>query len=255
MKLSVSITAFNVEHIIAETLRPLQGLADEILVMDSLSTDNTPKIAAAMGATVISQPWQGYIKQKSDVMSRCKGEWILALDSDEVLGDELVEGIRAVLSAPNALNGYSLIRRTFYMGKLLKYAWQPDRKLRLVRRSGNPRWAGNEPHDYIEVDGKTGMLPGYLAHYSYRDFSDHMRRTKDQAQQIANTYFLKGRKSGAGSLLFKPPFMVFKRLILQRAFLDGAPGVMAAISSGIYAYMKYAYLWEMNHNARNNDKS
>ena len=131
------------------------------------------------------------------------------------------------------------------MNRLLKYAWQPDWRLRLVRRAAGPYWHGNEPHDILGVAGKTARLPGYLAHYSYRDFSDHMRRTRDHAEQAARTYHKKGRKAGPLDLLLRPPFVLCKRLFLQGAFLDGVPGLMAAVSSAVYSYMKYAFLWEM----------
>jgi glycosyltransferase involved in cell wall biosynthesis len=247
MKLSVSMTAFNVEHIIRRTLEPLTALADEVIVIDSFSTDKTPEIARAMGATVIQEPWAGYVAQKTSAMSKTRGEWILAMDSDEVLGEELMLAIRDVLEKDDPrVNGYFLNRRTFYMNRLLKYAWQPDWRLRLVRRAAKPYWYGNDPHDILGVEGKTARLPGWLVHYSYRDFSDHMRRTRDHAEDLARTYYKKGRKAGPLDVLFRPPFMLCKRLFLQGAFLDGMPGVMAAMSTAVYSYMKYAFLWEMN---------
>lgn len=244
------MTAFNSQEIIRRTLEPLRGLADEIIIIDSLSADQTPEIAREMGATVYQEPWAGYVAQKQSAMDKTKGEWILCLDSDEVLDDEAAAAIRKILagdgSVDPAVNGYYLNRRTFYMNRLLKHAWQPDWKLRLVRRAARPYMYGSDPHDAVGVEGKTARLPGCLVHYSYKDFADHMRRSRSHAEVMARSYYKRGKKAGRLDLLFRPPFVLFKRLLLQGAILDGVPGVMAAVSSAAYSYMKYAFLWEMN---------
>lgn len=247
MKLSVAIITFNEEDNIARTIAAVRDLADEIVVLDSFSADRTVEIARELGAKVFQQEFAGYIGQKNDCMAHCSGDWILSIDADEEVSPDLAASIRAVMEAAHPAAGYVLNRRTFYMGKLLKYAWQPDRKLRLVRRSANPRWTGSDPHEHLEVDGKTEICRGDLIHYSYRDFDAHMAQTRKFARQIAESYHARGKKSGFAALLFKPCFILFKRLILQRGILDGVPGLMAGLSSAAYVYMKYAYLWEMRN--------
>lgn len=247
MKLSVSIISFNEENNIRRTLEALQGVADEIVLLDSFSTDKTTEIAASMGATVYQEPWAGYLAQKNSALDKCSGEWILCLDSDEVLTPELLASIKAVLAGKRPAGGYRLKRRTIYMGKLLKYAWQPDRHLRLVHRSASPRWAGTDPHESLVIDGPVSDLDGYLSHYSYRNFADHMEKTRKYAEGAAKTYFKRGKKARSTDLFMRPPFVLFKRLVLQRALLDGTPGVIAAFSSAVYSYMKYSFLWEMQN--------
>ena len=252
MKLSVAIITLNEEANIARAIGAVRDLADEIVVLDSFSSDHTVEIASGLGALVFQQEFAGYIEQKNDCLAKCSGEWILCLDADEVVSPELAESIRLAIGQPaipaapeSPLGGYVLNRRTFYMGRLLKHAWQPDRKLRLVRRAAAPRWSGDNPHDRLEINGKTRRLPGDLVHYSYRDFNAHMEQTRRFARQIAQSYHARGKKSGYAAILLKPPFVLFKRLFLQRAILDGTPGLMAAMSSAAYVYMKYAFLWEL----------
>lgn len=249
MKLSVSIISFNEESNIRRTLEPLQGLADEIVLVDSFSTDKTTEIAASMGAVVYQEPWAGYLAQKNSAMEKCTGDWILCLDSDEVLTPELVASIKVVLGGKRPAGGYKIKRRTVYMGRLLKYAWQPDRHLRLVRREASPRWGGTDPHESLLVDGPIADLDGYLLHYSYKNFADHMEKTRKYAEGVAKTYLKKDKKARKSDLLLRPPFVLFKRLVLQRALLDGTPGVIAAFSSAAYSYMKYSFLWEMQNTA------
>ena len=250
MKLSVSIITFNEEGNLGRTLQALEDLADEIIVLDSFSTDKTVDIAASMGAKVFQEAWAGHVAQKNSALNKCSGEWILSLDADEVPTPELLKEIRAVLDKPAALDGYRINRQTFYLGRLLKYAWQPDWKLRLVRRSAKPCWVGQDPHDRLSIGGSTANLSGRLLHYSFKDFASHMESTRKLAQIGAKSYYDNGRRAGLSDFLFRVPFHVFKRLILKRAFLDGLPGVLAAISGGVHSYMKFAFLWELQNRDR-----
>ncbi|MDL2285400.1 glycosyltransferase family 2 protein [Desulfovibrio sp. OttesenSCG-928-F07] len=247
MKLSVCIISFNEELNIARTLKPLQGLADEIIVLDSFSTDKTVEIASTMGAKVYKEEWAGFIAQKNSALEKCTGEWVLSLDSDEVLTPEVVESIKAALDGPQDINGYVIKRRTVYMGRLLKYAWQPDKHLRMVRRSAGPRWGGTDPHESLQVQGKSAELEGFVLHYSYRDFAAHMATTQKYAHGAAKTYYAKGKKARRRDFLLRPPFALFKRLIIQQGLRDGVPGIIAGFSTALYTYMKYAFLWEMQN--------
>jgi glycosyltransferase involved in cell wall biosynthesis len=249
MKLSVALVCFNEEADLRRTLEALAGLADEIVAVDSFSTDNTVALAREMGATVFQEPWAGHVGQKNSALAKCTGDWILAVDADEVLTEELVASIKSVLEEERDLNGYSINRRTFYMNRLLRYAWQPDRKLRLVRRAANPVWRGYDPHDSLWVKGKTARLDGYMIHYSYKNFAEHMQKTAAYARKAAESYHQAGKKASRLSLLLRPAFVLFKRLFINRAILDGFPGIMASWSSALYVYMKYAFLWELQNNS------
>ncbi|MDR0454248.1 MAG: glycosyltransferase family 2 protein [Deferribacteraceae bacterium] len=251
MKLSVSIISFNEEKNIARTLEAVKGLADEIIVVDSLSTDNTVALAESVGAKVFIEKWKGHIAQKNSALEKCSGEWILALDCDEVVTPELRESIEKVIKGESDFCGYAINRRTFYMGRLLRYSWQPDWKLRFVRKSAAPAWGGYDPHDVLHTGGRISKLSGDLIHYSYKNFADHIQKTVKYAEISAKSYAEKEKKSGFWALLLKPFLVFFKKLIAQRGILDGVPGVMAAFSGAVYVYIKYAFLWELN---RNNDK-
>ena len=244
MKLSVALISFNEEENIGRTLSAIKDIADEIIIVDSFSTDDTVKITKEYGATVYIEEWKGHIAQKNSALEKCKGDWILSLDSDEVVDETLKNAIVEALREPGTKNGFTLNRKTFYMGRLLNRAWQPDKKLRLVKREALPRWAGYNPHDVLMVEGDKGALNGHLIHYSYKDFRDHMQKTLTYARLAADSYWQKGKRASFISLFFKPVFTFFKRMLLQGAFLDGIPGLMAAYSSAYYVYMKYAFLWE-----------
>ena len=246
MKLSVSLVSFNEEANIRRTLEAVRGIAGEIVIVDSFSTDDTVRIAREeFGATVYQHSWPGYEGQKNCCLEKCGGEWVLCLDCDEVVSPELAAAIKKVIDGPASAAGYTVNRRTHYMGRLLRHAWQPDRKLRLVKRNANPRWEGGDPHTVMGVDGRVEKLPGDLVHYSFKNFDAHMAQTKTLARQMAESNFAGGRRSGYAALLFKPPFLFMKRYFFQGAVLDGIPGLMAALSSAAYVYMKYAYLWEL----------
>ncbi len=250
MKLSAVLIAYNEEANIRRALEPLQGLADEIVVVDSFSTDATKAIAEEMGATVHQEPFTGFIAKKNLALSKARGEWILCLDCDEVLTPELAASVRGAVAEPGPYAAYALNRRTFYMGRLLRHSWQPDRKIRLVRRDAGPRWGGYEPHDTLLAQGPAGFLAGDLVHYSFRDFDDHMRRTAAHARSAALSYFERGKRTGAADLLLRPPLAFLKKYLLRRGVLDGLPGLVAAISGGVYSYMKYAFLLDMQNRDR-----
>lgn len=244
MKLSLAVMSFNEEANIRRALESAGDLADEIVVVDSFSTDKTVEIAESLGARVFLEPWKGYIEQTNSCLEKCQGEWALCLDCDEEITPELAASIRQALARPMA-EGYLLNRRSFYMGRLLKYAWQPDRKLRLARRNASLRCEGNHPHPVLKVEGRIARLAGDLIHYSYKDFGAHMAQTQNFARQIAETYYRQGRSSSILALLGKPPFAFFRHYFLRLACLDGVPGFLAAFSAAVYVYMKYAFLWEM----------
>ena len=245
MKLSLAVMSFNEEANIRRTLEAALPLVDEIVVVDSFSTDRTVEIAESLGAKVFQEPWKGYIGQTNSCLEKCRGEWVLCLDCDEVITPELAKSIREALERP-AAEGYLLNRRTFYLGRLLKYAWQPDRKLRLGRKDAALRCEGSEPHPVLKLEGRVARLSGDLIHYSYKDFGAHMAQTQNFARKGAESYYRQGRSASWFALFCKPPFAFFRHYFLRRAFLDGVPGLLAAFSSAVYVYMKYAFLWELH---------
>jgi glycosyltransferase involved in cell wall biosynthesis len=247
LPLSVALISFNEEDNIGRTLEAVRGIAAEIVVVDSHSTDRTREIARRMGARVFEEDWKGHIAQKNSALDRCTQPWILALDCDEVVSEGLRDAIAAAVTEP-AADGYLVNRRTVYLGRTLEHMWQPDWKLRLVRREANPVWGGYDPHDSLSLDGTTSRLHGgFLEHHSYRDLDDHFRRLVGYARIAAHSYHEHGKRSGPGKIVFSPLAGVLKSYILRGGFLDGMPGLIAASSKLAYILFKYCFLWELEH--------
>ncbi|MEN8244254.1 MAG: glycosyltransferase family 2 protein [Thermodesulfobacteriota bacterium] len=253
LPLSVSIISFNEAANIERTLDSVQPIASEIIVVDSHSTDNTRELAEQKGAKVFDEEWKGHIRQKNSALEKCTQPWILSLDCDEVLSVELREEIvRAAREGDRP--GYQINRRTFYLGKLLSYAWQPDWNLRLVRRDAAPEWVGYDPHDRLQIEGPSGRLNGDLIHYSYADLKDHMQRLVAYAEIAANSYHRNGKLFRWDHLLMNPMAAFIKKYILKRAFLDGSQGFIVSMSSFIYVFLKYLFLWEIDRGLKRKEK-
>ncbi len=244
LPLSVSIISYNEEKNIGRTLESISRIAVEIVVLDTYSTDRTKEIAESFGAKVFHEDWKGHISQKNSAATRCTQEWILFLDCDEVVSHELETSILEAIKKPTA-NGYEINRKTFYIGKLLKHAWQPDWNLRLVRKDSSPVWEGLNPHDELKISGNTEKLKGDLVHYSYNGISHHFQKTIDYAKTSAQSYHDKGRKFSLMNLMFNPCVAFFRLYFLRRGFLDGIHGLIAGFSTFAYTFLKYIFLWEI----------
>jgi len=245
LPLSVAIISFNEEANIKKTLEAILPIASEIVIVDSHSTDKTVEISEEMGAKVYIEDWKGHVAQKNSAIEKCTQEWILSLDCDEVVDENLLNDIINAVKNPKA-DGYRVNRQTFYMGKYLKYSWQPDWKLRLVKRDKSPKWGGYDPHDVLSIKGKTKKLKnGYLLHYSYKDIYDHYQRMVKYAKVAAESYDKNGKKFSYFSLFTKPLFAFIKKYFIKLGFMDGFAGLAVAISSFIYVYLKYLFLREI----------
>ncbi len=244
-KLSVAIISYNEERNIARTLKALDGLADEIILVDSFSTDATVEIASKFGAIVFSEKWKGYIAQKNSALVKCSGEWILFLDSDEEITPALKEEIRCHTHS-SSLSPAIINRRTVYLGQVLRHSWQPDRKLRLVRSDSSPKWVGLNVHESLQSDGKPLRLQGEILHHSYRDIRDHWQKTIFYAHSTAESYASLGRMASIANIICNPLSSFIKNYIFRCWFLDGIPGLIAGMSAFLYTFLKYIFLWELN---------
>ena len=249
LALSVCIISYNEADNIERTLASLVDLASEIILVDSHSTDQTREIAASFGARVFVEDWKGHIRQKNSALEKCTRPWILSVDCDEVLSPELKAAIREKVLG-GEIKGYVMNRQTVYLGKRLNYAWQPDWKLRLVHRELNPIWAGYDPHDVLTAKGSMERLKGNLIHYSYRDLKDHMERMVGYARTVALSYHEEGRTFHGHNLIMNPIFAFIKKYVVKRAFLDGFQGLLVCVSSFIYVFLKYAFLWEIERSEK-----
>jgi glycosyltransferase involved in cell wall biosynthesis len=243
--LSVCVIAGNEEDRIGDCLASV-AWADEIIVVDSRSTDRTAEIARAGGARVIVRDWPGYVAQKNFALEQAACDWVLCLDADERVSPRLAESIRGVLAAGNAgMAGHRMARRTFYLGRwILHGGWYPDWKVRLVRR-GRARWGGIDPHDRLQAEGSVGTLAGDIEHHTYRDVADHLRTIDRFTTVAARELSARGRGWALPGMLLHPPAKFAKMYLLKAGFLDGVPGFVVAVLGGYYVFLKYAKLWEL----------
>ena len=244
------VICFNEEDRIERCLESL-GFCDEIVVVDSGSTDRTREIAERYATRFVEQDFLGYVKQKNFALERASGEWIVSLDADEALSPELQREIpRAVAEAAGDVAGFVLDRVTYFLGVWHDAGeWYPDAQLRVFRRTLG-HYAGRDPHDRVELEGTAHPLSGRLLHWNYRNLSDHIstvdRFSARQAQGMAD----EGLRFRLVDLLLRPPLRFFKGYVLQRGFTKGLPGFLVSVSTAYYVFMKYAKLWELERAAR-----
>ncbi|WP_457621850.1 glycosyltransferase family 2 protein [Persephonella sp.] len=243
LPLTVALISYNEEDRIEDVLKAVKDIASEIIVLDSGSTDRTVEIAKEYGAKVYIEDWKGYREQKNSLIKKCSQEWILFLDCDEVPSEELKRSIIRELKNPTA-DGYFINRKTIYLGKILNYAFQPDWKLRLVKRSANPRWEGGNIHEYLVIDGKVLKIKGDLFHYSFRSIYDHFSKVLNYSRLSADDMYRRGKKFHIHNLLINPVSAFTKVYLVKRGFLDGIRGFVVALSTAFYTFLKYTFLWE-----------
>jgi glycosyltransferase involved in cell wall biosynthesis len=248
--LTVTVIAFNEEANLSDCLESVKW-ADEIVVVDSFSTDKTVEIARRYTDKVIQREWPGHVEQKNFALAQATKDWVLCIDADERVSPELAEEIRDVLSHPErAEAGYSVPRKTFHLGRWITHGgWYPSRKLRLVRR-GRAVWKGVNPHDHLYVDGPVGEFKGDLYHYSYKDISDHLRRIDSYTTISARELHARGKGYALPHMLMNPPARFLRMYLLRLGFLDGMAGFILAALAAYYVFLKYAKLWEMRRGGR-----
>jgi hypothetical protein len=250
VSLSVSIVCRNNEATIGRTLASVAGLAGEVVAVDSGSTDGTIPLLERHNARVIRSAWLGHVRTKQLALEACAGDWILCLDSDESLEPDLRASVdRAIARQEPA--GYLVNRKVYYRDRPLDYAWQPEHRLRLVRR-GAAAWTGLDPHDRLELlagptrQGSLPVLSGTLRHDSISTFSDFLAKQAGHARTMAESLHREGRRGSILALVGSPPGAFLKQIVLKRAFMDGWPGWLAAASTAAATLMKHAALLELS---------
>ncbi|GHA69635.1 glycosyltransferase family 2 protein [Pontibacter akesuensis] len=244
VKLSVTIITFNEEQNIGRCLKSVEGIADEVIVVDSLSIDRTKEICLAHGVKFIENPFKGMIDQKSFALEQATHKHVLALDADESLTEELRQ---SVLAAKRnwAADGYLLNRLTNYRGEWIRHSgWYPDRKLRLFDKT-KAAWGGQNPHDrVIPVEGaKIKKLKGDMLHYFSYNVKEHLDQINRYTEVFKEEMVKKGKKTSLLAILVKPPFRFFRTYFIKLGFLDGFNGFFIAVLSGFTVFLKYAKLY------------
>jgi hypothetical protein len=217
---------------------------DEVLVVDSGSTDGTLEIARKHATRVLERDWPGYAAQRDFALQQASGDWVLCLDADERCTPALRDAIRSALATDPPLAGYAVRRHAFHLGRWIDHGgWYPDWKLRLVRR-GRARGGGVEPHDKLVVDGPVGRLDADLEHYTYRDFADHLRTVQRFSDLVSDEWVKQGRRFSLALALLHPPAKFFECWLWKQGFRDGWPGFVIAATSAFYVFAKHVKLWE-----------
>lgn len=248
MKISATIITLNEEANIREACESL-GWADEIVVVDSQSTDKTAQIATQAGARVIRREWPGFAAQKQFASDAATYEWIFSLDADERVSDQLRASINALRTKPvdQLADGYLISRRSFYQGRWIGGGgWYPDRQLRLFKKSRGS-WEGKHIHESVKIrDGRIEKLPGDILHYSVRDAAHHHRMIGERyAPLAARQMFEAGRRTSALKIATAAPLAFLRSYVLRAGFRDGLAGLSIATFAAHHAFLKHLMLSEM----------
>jgi len=230
------------------------AFADDVVVLDSGSTDGTVELARARGARVFVEPFRGHVAQKNRAIELAKHAWVLSLDADEEVSPPLRAAIERALEGgadgAGAVAGYALARKTAYAGRFIEHGgWWPEWRVRLFDRS-RARWAGEDPHDRIELEGVSARLDGALHHYAYRDLAHHVEKVNRYTTTMAAGLHARGVRFRAFDLVTHPPAHFLKMYVLRRGFLDGWRGLVLATIGAFYVFLKYAKLWELERAPR-----
>lgn len=251
-KISVVIITYNEERNIARCLEAVQGFADEIVVVDSHSTDATRTICESYGVRFVTEEWRGYSGQKNYGHQLASNDWNLSIDADEVVSEELQQSIAAWKSRPEPV--FAKVKRlTNYCGRWIRHCgWYPDSKLRLFDRTC-AQWQG-EVHERLVIakDMPVIELRGDLLHYTYHTIDDHMAKANRFSTIGASQLLSKGRKISFLNVVVNPPAKFIRNYIVKLGFLDGYYGYAICRSSAYHTFLKYFKAWHMQReNSRN----
>jgi glycosyltransferase involved in cell wall biosynthesis len=249
-KVSAVLIVYNEEKNLAACLDTVKW-ADEIVVVDSHSTDRTEEIARRYTDAIFQKEYRGHIDKKRHAVAKASHDWVFSIDADERATPSLVEEIKRVLSAdPGAFAGFDMPRKTFHLERWIRHGeWYPDRVTRLFRKS-RMRYEGTEPHDRVILDGQKGRLKGEILHYNYRDFAHQIETVQAYSDQAARALFDQGKRAGLLNLALRPAVKFFKCYVWKRGFLDGWAGFIIAFTSAFYVHAKYAKLYELQRKGK-----
>ena len=243
-RVSVTIITLNEADHIAAAIDSV-AWADEVIVVDSGSTDGTVDLARATRAQVVVRDWPGYVEQKNHAATLAANDWILSLDADERIPPALAAEIRSVLQQEPAVRAFRIPRVTFHLGRWIRTTdFYPDFQTRLYDRRA-ARWRGKYVHESVTADGPVGRLAGEIEHYSYRDLRDQLDRINLYTSLAARQMHEAGRRSGPLHLLVHPPAAFLRNYILRRGFLDGGVGLLISVLNSYSVFVKFAKLWEL----------
>ena len=247
--LSVVIITYNEEKNIARCMQSVLPIADEVVVLDSFSTDRTADIVKEMGGTFHRLAFKGYGAQKNAAAALASNDNILFLDADEALSEQLCNSIRQEKLRGFPADGYLMNRLNNYLGQWIRHgSWYPDRKLRLANKKKSS-WSLDIVHESLvpHKDARIGLLSGDLLHYTYTNYDDHVDKNNRYSRLSAQLLFEKGKKATWFKLTFNPFWAFFTSYFLRAGFLDGFNGFVIAVHIGHLTFLKYSKLYRLNH--------
>jgi len=251
---SAIVVCFNEEDRLEDCLKSVFW-CDEIVVVDSFSTDGTPEIARRYATRFEQREWTGYRDQKAYAHSLATQKWVLLIDSDERVTENLhKEMLQSMAADQGEFAAYAIPRLVYYLGRWWRRGgWYPDYDVRLFRRD-RATWGGVDPHEKIIVDGKVRRLQHPLHHYSYRSIDDHINRI-NRFTTISSAELSKaGGRWRLSDALLRPAMRFFRSYILKRGFMEGFAGFYVALTAAVYVFLKYAKLWELESKEKRDAK-
>jgi glycosyltransferase involved in cell wall biosynthesis len=242
--LTVTVIARNESANIAAALESVRW-ADEIVVIDAESTDETAAIARRYTDRVIVRPWPGYVAQKNFAAAQARHDWVLSIDADERVTAELAREIQDLLAGSPDAAGYRIPRVTFHCGRWIRSTdWYPDYQLRLYdRRRGS--WHGRHVHESVRIEGPVSRLRNELQHFAYRDLAHHVQTIDRYTTLAARQMFEEGRRASWIDILIVPRLTFFRNYVLRGGFRDGMAGLVISAMNSYYVGLKFAKLWEL----------
>lgn len=243
-KLSVVIITFNEQKNIGRCLESVQGVADDIVIVDSFSTDDTPAICKNFNLNFIQRKWEGYSDTKNFANAQAKYDWVLSLDADEALSEELKKSILEIKKG-NQTSAYKFNRCTNYCGKWIRHCgWYPDTKIRIFDRRTS-RWEGNI-HEKLVIEGEAQQLKGDCLHYSYYFIEEHYKQSDKFTTIAAEELFEQGKNASVLKLWISPVFKFLNCYVAKLGFLDGYAGFLVCKIMAYSTFSKYAKLRALN---------
>ena len=239
--ISAVLITYNEESDLPRALASLAGVADELVVVDSGSTDRTCEIAREAGARVLRRPFDQYDQQKNFATSQAAHDWVLALDADEALSPELQASLAAWKQQEPAQIAYQTATRSNYLGGWIRHSgWYPEYRIRFYRRD-RAHWVG-ALHESVRADGPVGKLNGDLLHYTMASVAEHYAKMEVYTNRAAEDLYARGRRRWRGAMWVAAPWTLVQRFLLQLGFLDRYRGAVIAWTSARYVWMKYRKL-------------
>jgi len=251
LRLSVAMITYNEEKKLGKTLESVKALADEIIIVDSHSSDKTVEIAKKYGAKVYDEDWKGFGAQKNSALDKCQGDWVLMIDADEVVSEKLAEKIQQIVSGTRDNIVYKINRNSVCFGKEIRHGgWSKQYAIRLVRRDSG-RWNENKVHEQFIHKQKEKKIKEKILHYSYLDLEEYLAKFNKYTSLSALQNYKNRKNANVLNIIFSPGFKFIKMYIIKLGFLDGIEGFLLASLSATYNMAKYYKLRQMYNEDKN----